>query len=68
MNSFNVSSTCDRDLTPDGVVVGCYYVMKKSVVGRFAFKTESEGHKAFDDMRKFLSERKDGGKLRVQLV
>jgi hypothetical protein len=68
MNSFNVSSTCDRDLTPSGMATGCYYVMKKSVVGKFAFNTESEGQKAFDDMRKFLSARKDSATLGVQLV
>lgn len=68
MNSFSVSSECDRDLTPSGMATGCYYVVKKSVVGRFAFKTENEGRRAFDDMRKFLSTRKDSATLRVQLV
>jgi hypothetical protein len=68
MNSFNVSSACDRDLTPDGMASGCYYVMKKSVIKRFRFSTKDEGVKAFDDMRKFLLTRKDEAKLRVQLV
>lgn len=68
MGSFSVSSGCDRDLEPLGMSCGCYYVIKKSVIKSFRFSSESEAYTAFQEMQKFVSERKDSSNIRVQLV
>jgi hypothetical protein len=65
---FDISTIDDYNKLPsEDTSEGVYYVVKINTLKRFYFYN-GDYIKAFNDMQRFVSSRKDGDKLTVQLL